>query len=132
MRRRHPLCNQTFRESNQALIFLGIGHKQFCDDSRLVGIQAYSYWITRSGWINAVAIGRTGPRQQVSCEILLSPSSTHAFGDQGPFIFGHGTTDLQQQLVMRILAHRVIDKLNAAPALFQLFEQQHLMDIIAR
>lgn len=40
--------------------------------------------------------------------------------------------DLQQQLVVRILAHRPVQKLDLAALLLELFEQHHLMDVIAR
>ena len=39
---------------------------------------------------------------------------------------------MQQQLVVRILAHRAVEKFDLAAMRFELFEQQHLMDIIAR
>jgi hypothetical protein len=40
--------------------------------------------------------------------------------------------DLQQQLVVRVLAHRPIEELDPAPGGRQLLEQEHLVDVVAR
>lgn len=61
----------------------------------------------------------------------LAPAP-HAFGNQGAFIFGHGPPDVQQEMGLRVLAQRLIEELDAASPLRELFQQHHLIDIIAR
>jgi len=72
------------------------------------------------------------PGQQPTRLILLPASPPHALGDQTAFIFGHRPADLQQQLIMGILAHGMIGKLHLAPGVLELFQQEHLMHIVAR
>jgi len=70
-------------------------------------------------------------RQQTAHLILLSPSSPHALGDQTPFIFGDCSTDLQQKLIVRVLAHGPIDELDLASLMFKFLHEEHLMDVVA-
>jgi hypothetical protein len=63
--------------------------------------------------------------------ILLPASTSHPLSNQTPLILGHSSTDLQQELIMRIFAHGVIDKLDVTAPTFELFEQEHLMHIVA-
>jgi hypothetical protein len=70
-------------------------------------------------------------QQQARFQFALPPA-THPLGDQRAFIFSHGSPDLQQQLIMRVLAHGTVQKLHSAAMLFQFFQHQHLMNIIAR
>jgi hypothetical protein len=63
--------------------------------------------------------------------ILLSPSPSHPLSNQASFIFGHRSTDLEQELIVRILAHGPVDKLDLAPSLFKFLHQEHLMDVVA-
>jgi hypothetical protein len=59
-------------------------------------------------------------------------AATHTIADQAPFLFCNGTTDLKQQLVMGVLAHRPVQKLHWAAALFHFFQQEHLVHEITR
>jgi hypothetical protein len=61
---------------------------------------------------------------------LHAPAS-HAESLQVALVFGDGPSDLQQQLIVRILAHRSLDKLDQAAVFFQFLDQEHLMDILA-
>jgi hypothetical protein len=61
----------------------------------------------------------------------LQTASSHTVSDQVALVFGHRSTDLQQQLIVRILAHRSLDKLNQATAFLQFLDQEHLMDKLA-
>ena len=82
--------------------------------------------------VEDIAIGRASPGQQLPAAQLGLAPAPHAVGDQVALILGHGSPDLEQQLVMRIIAHRPIQKHNLAAALGEFVDQQHLMDIVAR
>jgi hypothetical protein len=60
---------------------------------------------------------------------LASPS--HALGNEGALALGHGRANLQEQLIVRIIAHRSLDKLDATAPLGQFIDQEHLMHIVA-
>ena len=57
-------------------------------------------------------------------------AAAHPVRNEGAFIFGHGPADLQQQLIMRVVTHRPIQKLHLTPVLGEFFEEHHLMDIV--
>ena len=59
------------------------------------------------------------------------PSPAHALGDQRALVFGHGAADLEQQLVVRIPAHRPVEELDFGPVPLQLLHKQNLMDVVA-
>jgi hypothetical protein len=61
--------------------------------------------------------------------IFLESPAAHALGNQGAFVFGHGPPDLEQELVMGVLAHGVLDELDDTAAAFQFLQQEDLMDI---
>jgi hypothetical protein len=63
---------------------------------------------------------------------LAQASSPHAFGNKRALILGDRTTDLQQEVVMGILAHGAIQERDLTAVALQLLEQQHLVDIGAR
>ena len=71
------------------------------------------------------------PGQQTASLILLQASTPHAFGTQTPFVLSHRPSNLYEQLIVGILAHGTIDKLDLAACLFQFLDQEHLMDIVA-
>jgi hypothetical protein len=60
----------------------------------------------------------------------LQTASSHAIGNQVALIFSDSPADLQQQLIVGVLAHRSLDKLQQAPTFFQLLNQEHLVDIL--
>ena len=51
--------------------------------------------------------------------------------DQVALVFGHRSADLQHELVVGILAHRSLEKLDLAATFFQFLDQEHLIDILA-
>jgi len=59
-------------------------------------------------------------------------SSSHALGKQGPLVLGHGGADLSQQLIMRIITHGPLDKLDATASLGEFVDQEHLMHLVTR
>src|SRR3712207_4908133 len=76
--------------------------------------------------------GHSPPRQQLSGAQLGEPPAAHPLGDQRPFVLGHRSPYLQQELVVGILAHRPLHELYSAAALLQFLEEQHLVDVLAR
>ena len=58
-------------------------------------------------------------------------------GDVGPHnralrILGYGAADLQQELVVRIAAHRLIEEHDLGAVPLQLLDQEHLVHVVAR
>jgi hypothetical protein len=49
------------------------------------------------------------------------PTAAHPVRNQGTLIFGDRTANLQHQLVMRVLTHRAIQKLDLTAVAFQFF-----------
>jgi hypothetical protein len=82
--------------------------------------------------IGPVAVGRARPRQQLSALELVKPAAAGAFGDQCAFILCDGATDLQQELVLRVVRERPIRELDPAPLPLKFLQQQNLMDVISR
>ena len=71
-------------------------------------------------------------QQRASSKFGLTPPS-HSISNQVTLVFGHCSTDLQQQLVMGIvLLHRTFQKLDVTSQFFQFFDQQNLMNILTR
>ena len=81
--------------------------------------------------IDAIAIGWFGPRQKRASLQLAQSTAARALDNQDTLIFGHRPADLEQQLVMRILAHGPVEELHGSAVPFQLLDQQHLMNIVA-
>ena len=82
--------------------------------------------------METIAIGRSGPRQQHAGTIFAQATTAHAFGNQSALIFSNCAANLQQQLIMGILAHRPIKKFNLTIMSLKFLDQQHLMHIVAR
>src|SRR5215212_4681716 len=116
----------------EAVRLLRIPGEHLADDGRLGLLDADTCGIARAIWIHPVAERRSGPRQHQSRLQLALAATPHALGDQRALILRDRTADLQQQLVMRILAHRAIEKPHLAAMSLQLLQQQDLMNVVAR
>jgi len=100
-------------------------------DRGLDRVNLYPARITRAVQIEQGAIGGAGPGPQLAtAQFGLAPPS-HALGNQGPLILRDRTANLQEQLIMRVITHRTLDKLDPTAALGEFIDQEHLMDIIA-
>ena len=84
-----------------------------------------------AGRVQPVPERRRGPRQQRARPQLGLPPAAHPLGDQRPLVFRDRAADLQQQLVVRVGAHRPVQELDLAAAGGQLVNQQHLVDVVA-
>ena len=84
---------------------------------RLDRVNAHAAGIPRAVRIEEIARGRASPGQQLAtAERGLAPSA-HPLGNQGPLVLSHGRADLSQQMSMRVITHRPLDKLDPPAAL---------------
>jgi hypothetical protein len=119
-------------QSEQGPVRFQIAAKNLLDHGAFGRLDRHTSRITRLIWRQAIPVGRKGPGQEhTGLQCPLAPAA-HAFGQQGAFIFGHGSPDVQEPLGLRILAQRLIEALDAAPCLRECFQEHHLMDIMAR
>jgi hypothetical protein len=79
-----------------------------------------------------VAVRGAGPGEHLAGFEPALSASPHAFSDQRPLILGDRPSDLEQELVVRVLGHRPVEELDAAAVLLQLLKDEHLMDIVSR
>ena len=98
---------------------------------RLCGVPPDSGRLPRPVGVQPVPERRRGPRQQRARPQPGLPPAAHPLGDQRPLVLRDRPADLQQQLVVRIRAHRPVQELHLAAAGGQLLDQQHLMDVVA-
>jgi hypothetical protein len=87
--------------------------------------------ITRSIRIDTIAVGRPRPRQQDPGLQLAQSAATHALDDEAALVLGHRAPDLQQKLIVRILAHWPVEELDLATSGGDLLQQEHLMHVVA-
>src|SRR5215217_9610146 len=79
----------------------------------------------------AVAVGRPAT-DEVSLACLLELAAPEALPEQRPLVFGDRTLYLQQELVVWVIRDGVIDEHDLTARATQLFEQEHLVGILAR
>jgi hypothetical protein len=80
-------------------------------------------YTTRIAWtfsIQNVAIECLGPGQELPRTQLGQPSPAHAVSDKRTLVFRYSAPDLEDKLVMWIITHRSIQKLNPTPLVLQL------------
>lgn len=106
--------------------------EQVAHHRRLRFVQPNACRVARPLGIKPVAIGRPRPGQQHAGAQLAQTAAAHPLGDQGPLILGHRAADLQQQLVVRIVAHRPVEELDGHAVFLQFLDQEHLVHVVAR
>lgn len=116
----------------QGVAALEVPGEHLGNDGRLGRVLVDSRGVAGPVGRHPVAVRGTGPREHLAGLELALPASPHALGDQGPLILGDRPSDLEQELVVRVLGHRPVEELDAAAVLLQLLEQEHLMDIVSR
>ncbi len=102
------------------LALVGEPHEQVTHHRSLRLVQANAGGIARPIGIKPVAVGWPCPWQQGAGAQLAQAAAAHALGDQGALILGDGATDLQQELIVRIAAHRAIKERHLGAVLLQL------------
>src|SRR6266536_277152 len=130
-RGRNPQIGQPLSQPVQRHPRLQIPVEQLRDQHRLVRLDSHPGHLAGPLRVHPVAKRRPGPRQQRAGPQPRLPPTTHPLGDQGALVLGHRPADLQQQLVVRILAHRSVQELHPAAVPSQLIDQQHLVDVVA-
>ena len=130
-RRDDPQASQTPRQLADRSPLIEPG-EQVTRNRRLGLVQANPGGIARSLGVDPVAVGRPGPGQQDAGPQLAQTAAAHALGDQRPLVFGDGAADLQQQLVVRVLAHRPVEKRDHGAVFLQFLDQEHLVHVVAR
>jgi len=132
LRRREPQRLHTLGQPKQAGLIFRIPGEHLLDHGRFRLIHLHAGWIPGTIRVYPIAIWSSRPRQQDPRPQLGLTPAAHPFGNQRAFIFRHGPADLQQQLIMGIVTHRTVEKLNFATRMFKFFQQHHLLDIVAR
>src|SRR5712691_5488029 len=129
-RRLHTALEQVLGQPEQGPTVLERADKQ-CLDNRPCGrLELPPRGVPGPSWMQAISIGRNGPGQeQTGLEFHLAPSS-HAVRNEGPFVCGHGSPDLDQEMILGVLPQRLIEELSLAARLFEFFSQYHWMDIV--
>ena len=105
--------------------------EQLRDQRRLAGLHPHRSRPAGPLGVQPVPERRRGPRQQRARPQLGLPPAAHPLGDQRPLVLRDRPADLQQQLVVRVGAHRPVQELHLAAVAGQLVDQQHLMDVVA-
>jgi hypothetical protein len=101
------------------------------DQGSFGGLDPDPCGVTRALEPQPIAVRRHAPGQQQPCLQLVQAAATHPFCDKHALVLSDRTANLQQELVVRILAHRAIEKLDVAARPFELLQQEHLVDIVA-
>jgi hypothetical protein len=127
----HPQIGQPRRELVDGCPGFEVPVEQLRDQRRLPGV--YPHRIGPAGPVRVQAVPERsrGPRQQRARPQLRLPTPAHPLGDQRPLVLRDRAADLQQQLVMRVGAHRPVQELHLAAMAGQLLDQQHLVDVVA-
>jgi len=78
------------------------------------------------------AIGRTRPRPQLPATPLGLATPSHPLGNQCARILRHGSTHLQEQLLVGGLTHGALDTCDPTATLSECIHEEHLMHRVAR
>ena len=105
--------------------------EQLRDQRRLPRVHPHRVGPAGPLGVQPVPERRRGPRQQRARPQLRLPAAAHPLGDQRPLVLRDRPPDLQQQLIVRISAHRPVQELHLAAMPGQLLDQQHLVDVVA-
>jgi len=127
----HPQAGQPPGELVDGCLRLQVPVEHLGNQHRLAGLDPDCGRVAGSLGIQTVAERRRGPRQQCARPQPGLPAAAHPLRDQRSLVLGHRTADLQQQLVVRIGAHRPVQELHLAAMPGKLLDQQHLVDVVA-
>ena len=127
----HPQIGQPRRELVDGCPGFEVPVEQLGDQHRLPWVCPHRIGPAGPLRVQPVPERGRGPRQQRARPQLRLPATAHPLGDQRPLILRDRAADLQQQLVMRVGAHRPVQELHPAAMAGQLLDQQHLVDVVA-
>ena len=127
------MLKQSFGQLIQTGAILGISipGEELTDDRRFSFVDAHPVWIPRMFRIQEIPIRLARPRQQLSGLHLAQLPSAHPLADQRLLILGHRPADLQHQLIVGIITHRTIQKLDDTAVSLQLLQNHHLVHEVA-
>jgi hypothetical protein len=129
-RRGNAHLMQMFGQTVKCGIFLQVIGKHLAHNRRFCFVYSDFGRIPGTFWLRLIPKGPLPPRKQDSSSIFDLTSTAHPVGNQGTFILRNRPTNLQNQLVMGILAHGTFQKFNPATVPFQFFQQQHLVNVV--
>ena len=127
----HPQVGQPPGEPVDGPLRLEVPLEHLRHQGSLCRVCPHRGCLARPVGVQPVPERRRGPRQQRARPQPGLPSAAHPLGDQRPLILRDCPADLQQQLVVRVGAHRPARELHLAATGGQLLDQQHLVDVVA-
>src|SRR3954453_4110865 len=99
--------------------------------ARPAGPPAGSVQQRLAAWHVAVAVRGTATKvMPVTC--LLQLATAKALAQHSALVFGDGTLDLEQQLVIRVIRDRMLQERHLAAGATELLEQQNLISVAPR
>ena len=97
---------------------------------RLDRIDPHPARIAGAVGIQEIAIGGAAPGQELAtAEFGLAPPP-HPLGNQDAFILRDRSPNVEQELIMRVITHGTLEKLDATAALGEFVDEEHLMHIV--
>lgn len=96
-----------------------VGGKDGSDDGRLRRLDLDASGLAWALGMQPVGVGRAGPGEQDARTQLRKPTPAHALRNEGALVRGDRTANLEQQVVVGILTHGVVEKLHQAALTFQ-------------
>jgi hypothetical protein len=128
--RQDPHAMQVLDQFIQSSVFLQIKVEHLSHHCCFCFIEFHLGGVPGTIRIHLVPIQWSGPGQQDSGPVLGLTPTPHPIGNQGTFVFCHGSPNLQKQLIVWVLADRTIQEFNPTAIFLPFFQQQHLMNII--
>src|ERR671911_2071181 len=119
-------------DTEEARSRLEVGREDLRDRRGLRLVETHPGRIARSVGVDPKTVGGVRPGQQKPRFVLGQPSPAHPLGEQRPLVLGHRSADLQEQLVVRLGAHRSLHELHPAASLLELLDEDHLVNVVAR
>ena len=121
---------QMLDQTIEGRIFLQVKCKHLTHDRCFRLVDRDLGGISGAIWIDLVPINWLGPGQQYPSSVFSLTPATHPVSNQGAFVLGNRTSDLQNQLVMGVLTDRAIQKFHLTTIFLPFFQQQHLVNIV--
>jgi len=110
---------------------LQIPGEELAHDRRLRLVDAHTLGVARVLRVEQVTVDGLRPRQQQPRPVASQSTAPHPLSDQRALVFGNRPTDLEQEVLVRRVAGRLVEELDAAAGALELFKEHHLMDVVA-
>jgi hypothetical protein len=131
-RRGHASRIEARGEPRQRGARLAVHGGQLGHHGGLGRVENHAPRIARAVRARAVAIGWARPGQQAAGAQPGEPAAAHPLGDERPLVLRHRAADLQQQVAVRVVAHRPVEELCGAGGPRPLLEEHHPVHVVAR